>query len=544
MLKPAACYLKLSAILVISVLHLHCRTKAIAAKVPAPDVREVVAQGDSAFQKQHLRGWMQAEPLYRKAFELEASDSLKDKLLLTRFLILTREVDEDISDPAMERSFAALCSDHPNVRQKTLCDLAGCYKAGSGTRAAGPVSIDRGLFDVDKSALDAYVWALYAQSHGITEENETTGARAEKYRDSPLFVYLYLGKKTARRAEELEQAYPDFAELLDFIGGVQFQRTKYGAARNYFSRAVDLIPGYTRSLNGLANIYLFGLEDYDKAKEYFLRSLELNPDNSAALYGAALVFHHLGKYAGSNGYLDRMLASDISRGGHTSDEAVRYYQGEANYYKAYNHYLIGNRDKARQFVEASKRLLPRSDHVNYLSGLLYYETGQLQPARDDFLRVLASGSGNCDAQYYLGRILRESKVSFEERRPEETSGVNIPENLAEYLNGLPLPSETKEERSLDYFLGACSCMEKNALGMEAQAKAVPTMDLDAADKVVLQGRLINKLAGYRRSCDSLIDGMIRMVSSAETPKSGEYLNLMKEVQARIVGAERSIIPGP
>ena len=538
----SALILKLTVILMIPVFSLYCRKGVVLTPVPAVNVHELVAQGDSFFEKQHLHGWMQAESIYGKAFDQERPDDLKDKLLLTRFLILTREIDEDISDPAMERSFAQLCSDNPSTRQKVLCDLAATYRNGSGTHASDPVTFNRGVFDVNGSAVDAYIWTLYAHSHGITEDNETAGARAEKFRDSPLFIYLYLGKKTVRKADELEQSYPDFAELLDFLGGVQFQRTKYGAARTCFSRTVNLIPRYTRSLNGLGNIYLFALEDYSKAREYFLRSLELNPDNSAALYGAALVFHHLAKYAESNGYLDRMLASDLSRGGHNSDDSVRYYQGEANYYKAYNYYLLGDRDKARQFVDASRKLLPRSDHVNYLSGLLYFDVGQHKPAREDFLRVLAGGSGNCDAQYYLGRIYRQSNDPFDERRPEETSGANIPGKLADYLIGVPLPNETPEERSLNYFLGACSCMENNVLGMEGQVKAVPAMDLEAADKLLLQGRLLEKLAGYRRTCDSLIDGMIRMVSPDGTAKSQGYAQLMKEVQVRLTGAHGSTAP--
>jgi tetratricopeptide (TPR) repeat protein len=84
-------------------------------------------------------------------------------------------------------------------------------------------------------------------------------------------------------------------------------------------------------LNGLGNISLFALEDYETALEYYQLSLKWNPASAAALFGTGMIFHHLGKYAESNLYLDRMLESDLSRDGHTSEEAVRYYQGEANY---------------------------------------------------------------------------------------------------------------------------------------------------------------------------------------------------------------------
>jgi tetratricopeptide (TPR) repeat protein len=545
MRKSTFHFVRMIPILALSFVLVDCRTKTVVARVPAANVQEIVAQGDSNFQRSHLYGWRQAESFYKKAYELGASDMVSDKLLLTRFLILTREIDEDIMDPAMESAFGDLCSSHLSAKQKVLCDLARRYKAGTGAQPAeqkGPP--DQTLFDVENSPLDAYLYTLYMQTYGINETNETAGARAEKFKDSPLFVYLYLGKKTTQRAEEIEKALPDFAELFDFMGGVQFQRTRYSGAKAYFKKAVELIPDCIRSLNGLGNICLFALEDYEKALEYYQLSLKWNPGNAAALFGTGMVFHNLGRYAESNVYLDRMLQSDLSRDGHTSEEAVRYYQGEANYYKAYNFHLLANPEKAREFVEVAKGYLPKSDNVNYLSGLLYYQGRQLRPARDDFMRVLQSGATNCDAHYYLGRIYRETNDELDDQPPEQTSGVQIPERLAEYLKQVPLQKEPKDKRSLNYFLGACSCMEANVRNMEGQIKSVPSMDLDATDKVVLQGRLKNKLLSYRRSSASLIDGMLHLASTSEMEKKDVYVNLMREVQQRIGAADATAVSPP
>ncbi len=537
MSRPIFSCLKAAPILLLISLSYQCRTKPAVVHAPAVNVQEVVAQADSNFNKAYLVGWLQAESAYRKACDLDGSDVLRDKLLLTRFLIVTREIDEDIVDPPMERAFEGMCSAQLNARQHFLCELATRYKAGTRAKAAGAESLDPGMLDVDNSAVDAYIYTLYVQVSEINESNEVAGARAEKNGESPLFVYLYLGNKASQRADEFERKFPEFAELFDFMGGLQFQRTRYTSARNYFKKAIDLVPGYSRSWNGLGNISLFALEDNEKALEYFKASLEQNPDNSAALYGTALVLHHQGKYADSNSYLERMLASDLSRGGHTSEDAVRYYQGEANYYMAYNFYLQGNRAEAREFVEAARKYIPRSEHVNYLSGLLYYGERQLQPAREEFMRVLAAGSNNCDAQYHLGRIYRETKDEIDERPQEQMAGINIPKNLADLLKEIPVPREPKEKKSLDYFLGACSCMESTVRGMERQVTSIPSLDLDPAEKLVLQGRMNNKLVNYRRTSASLIDGMLRMVSDSATEQRDSYMDLMREVQTRLASAE-------
>ncbi len=511
-----------------------CRTKSVSSHIPAPNVEEIAANAASELQRSHLYAWRQAESLYRKAYALAASDALKDKLLLTRFLILTREVDEDILDPAMERSFNELCANPSNARQKALCDLVGPYTGGIGSQNAEQRRPwDPILFDAENSPLDAYIYSLYMQAYGLKETNEKAGERLEKFRDSPLFIYLYLGEKTARRADELEKAFPEFAELFDFLGGAQFQKARYSAAKAYYKKALQLIPDYTRSMNGLGNFYLFALEDYEKSLEYYSMALERNPGNAPALFGAARTYHSLGRYSDSNALLDIMLQSDLSRGGRTSDQSVRYYRGEANYYKAYNLHLSGDDEKARAFIETAKGFLPMSDHVNYLSGLLYYNARQLRNARDDFKKVLESGANLCDAHYYLGRIYRESNEELDERPPEQTAGVHVPKELAELLKQVPVRNDSKPQQSLNYFLGACACLESNIRGLTVQIRSIPAMDLDPDEKLVFEGRLQNKLLNYRQSSDTMIERMLSLSASADTEKKDEYLALMKDVQKRI-----------
>src|SRR5436190_10076809 len=96
-----ATFLKIAAFLVLLPLLMSCRAKPkiVKASVPAapdPRIEEYIKQGDEHFLDFHLYGWRKAENFYKKAFELEQSEAIKKKLLLTQFLIMTRQIDEDI----------------------------------------------------------------------------------------------------------------------------------------------------------------------------------------------------------------------------------------------------------------------------------------------------------------------------------------------------------------------------------------------------------------------------------------------------------------
>jgi len=426
-------YAHMFALALIPGLLISCRAKPaqVVAAVPGTDVkaqaRELVAQGDAHFLDSHLYGWRQAEALYRKADELEKSEAIREKLLLTRFLMETRQSDEDIPDAVGESTLMTLCTSPLTDKQKLLCSLAPRYLAGPEDRALQQSEqVDKTLFDLDQSPLDAYLYTLCVRTYGIKESTEDAIARRDKFANSPLFIYLDFAKQVARKGAELEKAYPQFAELYVQMGETAFQGARFNGARKYFKRAVDLIPDFTRAINGLGNIYLFALEDYDMALQLYESVLTWDPQNTAALYGKGTVLHILGKYQESNATLDMMLQSDLSRRGRASAQAVRYYQGEGIFYKAYNYHLMDDSAKARELVDTAKRYIPASDSVNYLSGLFYYQDKQYQLARDDFMKVLQSGLPNCDAQYYLGLIYRE----WEEAPAEKPPVVKLPEVIS------------------------------------------------------------------------------------------------------------------
>ena len=520
-----------------------CRTKPAIVSAPKPDARvaEYVAEGDAHFLDSQLYGWRHAEASYQRAFDLAGSDEIRRKLLLTRFLIMIRQYEEDVPNPKADEVIQALCAVAVSEKDKALCRIAEWYKSkyGAGQREASASSQKEkagpGPFNSEEAALEAYLYLLYAKASQLGDPPPDWEALSGKFKDSPLFLYLNLGKRGSPDAAEIEKSFPQFAEVFEFTGESLFQKKKYSSARAYFKKAIDLIPDYTRAIIGLGNIYFFALDDQEKALEHYQAALTWDATSTAALYGKGAALSQLGKYEESNAVLDQMLASDLSRSGRISASGIRYYQGEANYLKASNHHLMKNPSRARELVDTAKQFLPDSEEINYLSGILFFEAKDLEAARRDFLRVMERGNSNCSAQYHLGWIYRERKGTLEE---QPTGKPNVPrgdgyDKLMKLLSQMPTSKELAEKRALNYFLGACSCMEMAMRSQREQINTVSSLDLEADEKVILKGKLEKRLFDYRLSSVSMIESMVQAVSGDEIAGKETYVNLMNEYLTRI-----------
>jgi len=524
-----------------------CRAKPAPVAAPAPartdlKVAEFLAQGDDYFSQSHLYAWRQAESLYRQAFELQKTERIKERLLLTRFLIMTRQMDEDIFDPHQDETVKELCSNPVSGKDRLLCSLAELYRRGIWLpppqgEPARKIRIDRASLETDHSPLDAYLVALCARADALEDSPEKPDVPSDLYKDSPLFAYLEFPKRGVQKLAEMEKALPQFAELHDFLGQYYFQRQKYNGSKANFKKAVELIPDYTRSLNGLGNIYTYVLEDYDKALEYYATALKYDPRNTAALFGRGLALHHLGKFEESNAAIDAVFLTDIYRKGYASATNVNYYQGEGYYLQAFNHYLMKNPVRARELVDRAKKFLPESEEVNYLSGLLFFEQKDMEAARLDFLKVTQRHGSNCSALRYLGMIYRERKGVIDS---DPVPVLRVPpsmqpqlERFKKFAEGLSPSKDPGEKRALHYFLRSCSCVEGAARALEDQVKGVPALDLDEDEKVVLKGKLDKKLFDFRLASDSMIQSMIDMVSRDNVEGGQTYAALMTEILTRL-----------
>jgi tetratricopeptide (TPR) repeat protein len=483
-----------------------CRTKPMDINVPVgppvPEewIQELVARGDESFQAMHLYAWRRAEAVYAKAFSLDARPEIREKLVLTRLLRITREIDEDIACPAMAEDIRFICADPASARGQALCDLAKAYAAGPVASAREMKRVAPSVLNTEISPLDAYFFLLHARTFGGEARDDSFRKQlSDKYQDTPLFMYLNFSSSATALSRAL-QKFPDFAEGYEFSAEMSFQRNVIKAARANFSRALELIPDYSRARIGLANIYFFTLEDYPNALKNYELTLKGDPKNTAALFGKGACLHHLGEYTDSNAALDQMLASDLSRRGRVGADSVRYYRGTAHYYKAYNHHLMKEPQRARELIDIAKLDLPQAEEINYLSGLLYYNAGNLDTAKADFERAVKSGK-SCYGYHYLG--------------------------LIELKRGGPTAASQ--------FLTSTACLERGLRGLQENLRAASALDIDPGEKEALRVRMRMKLTVYRDSSINLILNMIALIrdSAIEINWKQIYMESMNSLLAKV-----------
>lgn len=480
-----------------------CRSKQVV--VPAPKVNTeanaYVAEADAHSRDFHLYGWRKAEALYQKAYALTGSDAIKGKLLLTRFLIFIRQIDEDIPNSASDDIIRELCAG--DGHQRTLCSIAKWYKDG---KIAGQIKLDRPMFKGEDPNLDSYLNLLLFDA--IPRRDAFTVSDIQ----SPLFLYLNPGKLLAMDTADIEKNYPQFAEAYDHIAESLFQKKKYRAARVYFHKAIELIPDYTHAYIGLGNIYFYALEDYERALRYYETALGRDPSSPAALWGKGLSLHRLGRHEESNAVANQLLDVQIAQDKWIGDVPnSRYYQGQGNYLKAYNHHLMKDPIRAREFVNLARTFLPDYEGINYLSGLLYYQAKDLESARKDFQNVIQRGNYNCSAQLHLGLIYLQFKNSVES----------------------PVPSDESEKKAYTYLLGAGACMESAVFSLRTEVNLLDSTDLEPQERFVLKGRMQKKLLDEHLSSCSTIEMIISELSKDGSSEKSVYLNLLNEILLRL-----------
>jgi tetratricopeptide (TPR) repeat protein len=505
----------LACVLALCLLPTGCRKKPAAVSAPqmSAEAAAYVAQGDESMRDQHLFGWRKAEALYQKAYSLAGTDAIKNKLLLVRFLVLIRQIDEDIPYAAGDEVIQELCAGDPI--QKTLCGIAEWFKNG---KNAGQLKLNTPIFSGENPALESYLNLLFFQATPTVDAFPQLGDPLQASKQSPLFLYLNPHRLSSIDPAEFEKEYPQYAEGFQYIAESLSGKKKYRSARACFQKAIDLLPDYTRAMVGLGNIYYYTLEDYGQALRYYENAMERDSLNAAALFGKSLVLHQTGKYQDSNAVLDRMLAGNLARNKWVDGVPdAQYYQGQAHYLKAYNYYLMKNTIRARELLDSAKKFLPDSEEINYLSGLLFYELKDMESALRDFLRVVERGNySNCNARLYLGLI-------YQQLKPAE------------------IPSKEESERkSAQNFLSAATCMESAIGSMSYQIRTMDGMDLDPQELPALKARLEKRLLEMRESSCSSIEMIQREISKSSVAEKPVYQKYLGEILSRL--REKQALP--
>jgi tetratricopeptide (TPR) repeat protein len=486
-----------------------CKNKPVTVSLPkiSTEAAEYAAQGDARLRDAHLYGWRQAEAFYQKAYIMSPADEIRKKLLLARFLVLIRQIDEDIPYPETDEVIQDLCAGDPY--QRNLCGVAEWIKNG---RKAGQLKLNGSIFRGEDQIFDSYLNLLLFQATPRADAFPDSEIFIP-YRESPLFLYLNIGKLTSMDPAEFEKKHPQFAEGYEILADHLYQKKKYRLARAFYQKAIDLIPEYTNALIGLGNIYFYVLEDYGRSTYYYDAALKRDPSSAAALFGKALVLQQLGSYQESNAVLDRMLGLNLARNKWIDGVAdTQYYKGQGNYLKAYNYYLMKVPGSARDLVDLAVKYLPESLEIHYLSGLLFYDANELEPARKDFLRV--ASSGNCDAQLHLGFIY---------------------EQLAASNGNQPLPGEKEPAsgKSAQYFVQTSGCLEAAIGSLSYQIRTMDLTELDPAEQTYLKNRMDKKLSDARLSSCSTIEMILDRISKKSMIGKDAFLKYLNEILARL-----------
>jgi hypothetical protein len=214
------------AIISLCVLCVGCRKKQVTIPIPKinPEALRSAAEGDAHLREGHLYGWRQAEAAYQQAYNLAGSEEYKKKLLLSRFLILTRQIDEDIPYSRLDEVIKEICSGDES--RKDLCDIAQWYKT---YKKLNPPDIQHTtLFGGEQPELEEYFKRLLAQPGNSSPDIRMESA-GEPSGESPLLLYLSPGKLETRDPDEIEKTHPGFAEALEYLGESLFQMKYSGA---------------------------------------------------------------------------------------------------------------------------------------------------------------------------------------------------------------------------------------------------------------------------------------------------------------------------
>ena len=446
----------------------------------------------------HLSGWRRAEILYEKEFNIKPTKEIAEKLEKIRFLILIRQIEEDIPDPNADEMIRTLCAE--DVYDKRLCEIVKWVQNGKKNE-----ELIAELFIPVKNdpVFENYLTLFLFQT--IPSFDAFSVLESFKpIKQSPLFLYMNPRIIASMDPAEFEKTYPYFAEGFVLLADQMFETRKYRLSREFYQKTLKLIPNYTKALSGIGDIY-YMLEDYERALHNYNMVLRYAPSDIAAMYRKGLSLQQLKRYEESNDTIDKMLLLDTIQSNLVNGIfTAQYYKGQGNYIKAYNYYLLNNNIKSREFVDLAKKTIPSSFEFNYLSGVLFYESNELESARQDFMRSL-DGS-NCHAPLHLGFVYEKLDATNE----------NIVNDKEAFMH-----------RSVPSFLEAAECFDKSVQSLNRAINEFAFSEFEPAEQERLKNEMTKKLTSLRTFSTQIIkninDRIDEYVSATEKYIISEYL---------------------
>lgn len=273
--------------------------------------------------------------------------------------------------------------------------------------AAGPNHVPAWLAAIESSAVstEAKMYFALAATCGffLRDERESVVARVSAVAAGvPLLEYA-LGACVSSQEPWLLRAVenePRFDDAAYPLGRYLFNRLSVNRPSDDpgppFARARTAFPESAAITYTEATFFRFR-RDWVRALDAFDATLRLVPRHHDARLGRALALSMLARH-------EEAIATATS----LIDEG-RWLVGEAYYWRAWNHYTVGQLDESERDVEQAKKRM-RSSAVFVLSGLVQWRKKRPTVAEREFLQAVEMDSMDCDAANYLGGVRVELRT--------------------------------------------------------------------------------------------------------------------------------------
>ena len=493
---------KVNIIIIALILLTGCHRNTVKTALPSDADRFEISE---SIINSHLYGWLQAEILYEKEFNIRPTKEIEEKLRQIRFLILVRQIEEGIPDPKADETIQALCKE--DIYDKRLCEIVKWVQNGKKYEELNSSHFIPARNDpVFENYLTLFLFQAVPpfDAFSLLESFETT-------KQTPLFLYMNPRSIFPMEPADYASIHPHFAEGFIALAEHLFRGNKYRLSREFYNKALELIPNYTKALLGLGDIY-YALEDYERAMHHYNMVLRYAPADIAAMYRIGLALHQLGRYDESNSTIDRMLRIDTVQDGRVSGiPAVQYYQGQGYYIKAYNQYLLNDPVGSRKFVDMAKSLLSFSPESYYLSGILFYESLELEAARQDFMSAI--DGRNCQVPLHLGFIYEKLDVANK----------NIVGD-----------KDTSVHRSIPHFLEAAACLDSGVRTLNSTINGFDFSEFEPHEQERMKRNMVRRLTNMRSSSILIAENIIYRIDEYEfLPEKEKHLQYLNGILSRL-----------
>lgn len=243
--------------------------------------------------------------------------------------------------------------------------------------------------------LAAYAWAIFTcrsvEARDVTPDEIFS---ITPLADSPL---LRFSRATCRgldqpALERLLQEDARFGEVPFLLGLLALGRRDLDGAQALFERAYAWHPRWPSLTQSMGSLAMTG-EDFESAARFYAEALEVEPRSVDAQLGMVRALTYLGRHEAAIQATDALLA-------------LRWYPGDARYWRALNEAQLERYDAAWADVEEAAKLQINAE-VPKLAGIIAYRRQQLDVATAKFEESLTRNHDDCETGFYLGVVRAE-----------------------------------------------------------------------------------------------------------------------------------------